>query len=421
MERLKQNMKQDILANDICSTSHLSKIEHGTTVPSDFVQQQLLQRLNISLENAVSNSSPVQFIQFRERFQDAINRRDKLVAESLCQEIHSYLETHPLYDYRFDLLLMETRLLLMTSTDVTAAKSSLDILVATKNELSNNQIFHLYTIQGIIAYKENRFTNALNIFKDACKLSQKYRMEDWEMAELHYVLSLAALSDYRYILAIDHSQEAIAYFNTKMLAKRSIESLLILGIAQKHSGDVEDALVTFKLAKEIVRNTETTNFGGVIEQNLGTCYSLLGNSELSLYHFNQSLSANDTSENQIITILSLVKEHKKIDDRETAKEWVQKGITLLEQLPEHNKNPSSHHFAVYKALLVNDNDFTHIFKSAIRYFEEKQNYYRCFVYCNILAEKLAENNQFKLATTFYQKAFEYHLTHRKVNHWEELT
>lgn len=421
MERLKQNMKQENLAYNICSTSHLSKIEHGTTAPSDFVQQQLLQRLNISLESTVNNSSPAQFIQFREHFQGVINRRDKLAAESLCQEIQHYMETHPLYDYRFDLLLMESRLLLMTSTDVLAIKGSLDIWVATKNELSNNQQFDLYIIQGIIAYKENRFTNALTIFKDAYKLSQEYRMEDWEMAELHYVLSLAALSDYRYILAIDHTQEAIVYFNAQMLAKRSIEALLILGIAQKHSGDAEDALVTFKRAKEIMQNSETNTFSGVIEQNLGTCYSLLGNSERSLHHFNQSIHANDTSENQIITILSIVKEYKKIDDIATAKEWVQKGMTLLEQLPDHNENPYNHHFSIYKALLFNDNDLVAIFKPALHFFQEKQNYYRCFVYCNILAEKLAQRSQFKLATTFYQKGFEYHLTHRKVHHWEGLT
>ena len=40
---------------------------------------------------------------------------------------------------------------------------------------------------------------------------------------------------------------------------------------------------------------------------------------------------------------------------------------------------------------------------------------------NMRQDELAEKNQYKLATTFNQKAFDYHLKHRKVQHWEELT
>ncbi|AMQ07417.1 helix-turn-helix domain-containing protein [Sporosarcina psychrophila] len=137
-EWLKQNMKQENLANNICSISHLSKIEHGVTMPSDAVLQQLLQRLNISLESVTAHSSPEQFIQFREHFQDVINRRDKPGAESLCEEIHSYLKAHPLYDYQFDLSLMENRLLLMTSADVIAIQSNLDISATINCEPSHN-------------------------------------------------------------------------------------------------------------------------------------------------------------------------------------------------------------------------------------------------------------------------------------------
>ncbi|CAM3114281.1 helix-turn-helix transcriptional regulator [Filibacter tadaridae] len=48
VERQKINIRQDELAQGICSPSYLSKIENGTAIPGDEVQHMLLQRLNIS-------------------------------------------------------------------------------------------------------------------------------------------------------------------------------------------------------------------------------------------------------------------------------------------------------------------------------------------------------------------------------------
>ncbi|WP_124071547.1 tetratricopeptide repeat protein [Filibacter tadaridae] len=306
----------------------------------------------------------------------------------------------------------------MTSFDV---KKNIAIVVPMQSDMSHTQLFHLYIIQGIIAYTENRFSNAVHIFTNAYELATKYRMEDWEMAELHYVSSLAASSDYRYILVIDHLQEALNYFNAKMLATRSIECLIILGNAQKHTRNLKNALMSFENAKEIMTTNGLANYLGMIEHNLGACYSLLKDNERALRHFNQSLLVKENPNDQIVTILSLVKEYKKTGDKESSKALVNKGIFLLNLLTEQNKNPYSHHFAIYKALLYDENDLISTFESALHYFEVKQNYYHCFVYCNVLADKLTDNNQFKLATTFYQKAFYYHLKHHNVQHWEELT
>ena len=84
-------------------------------------------------------------------------------------------------------------------------------------------------------------------------------MEDWEMAEVHYISGLSLLSESRYILAIDYVKEAILYFNQEILIERSIECLIILGIAQKNSGVLKEALATFERAKDI--NLKIESFG----------------------------------------------------------------------------------------------------------------------------------------------------------------
>lgn len=252
-------------------------------------------------------------------------------------------------------------------------------------------------------------------------MTQKHKFADWEIAELNYVLSLAAISDYRYIIAINHVQDALLYFNAIVQPKRSIECLIVLGIAQKHTENVDDAIETFKKANEIMFNTNTLQYQGVIEQNLGACYSLLKDSIQSLRHFKRSIEVKIQPEEKFITILSIIKEYKKIGETRTAKNWLNRGLALLTELKKYEDSPYYYHFSIHKALLYESANLISTFEATLKYFESKQNYYQCFIYCHILAKQIAENNQFKLATTYYQKAFDFHLKYRKVSFWEELT
>ena len=312
MERRKQNINQEVLASGICSPSHLSKIESDAAVPGEKVQQLLLKRLNITLKENYTTPSPKEFTRFHDRFQQVLNQRDRIAANVLKKDIHLFLIEHPLYQYKFSLLLMETSLMFLNSVDISTIKTNISVLLTIQGDMTAKQLFHLYIIEGIVAYLENRFTNALHIFSDLYKQRAEYPLEEWEMAELHYVLSLAALSDYRYIPAIDHVQEALSFFNARMLAKRSIECLIVSCIAQKQSGNAEDALATLKKAKEIMKNTGASESSGIIEQNMGACYSLLLDSERALLHFHESLRVKNKPLEQIATILSIMKEYKKI-------------------------------------------------------------------------------------------------------------
>lgn len=419
MERQRKNIQQSELALGICSPSYLSKIENGTAIPGEEIEQMLLQRLNIPMEKVHQHTSPNLLDQFKKQFGHVINSRDKQAAQSLCQEIRSFLAENKHHPDTISLLLIETRLLFMTSpSDI---EENLAVLTSLQNELSHVQQFHLHIIQGIIAFNENQYSKARYIFTKAAHLTKQHKMEDWEIAELHYVLSLAAVSEHQHILAINHIEKALSYFNRKVLAARSIDCLLILGNAQKHTKNVRKALDSFENAKEIMAANGVSNRIGMIEHNLGACYSILKNHERAIYHFTESLLAKNQIDGQETTILALVKEHKKLGNIEQAKNFVEKGLSLLDRLAEPNKTPYSHHFTIYKALLYDESDMVSTFDAALDYFSRIQSYSHCFVYCNVLAARLTEKNQFKLATTYYQMAFSYHLCHHQLEHWEELT
>lgn len=162
-ERQRQNIKQDALAEGICSPSHLSKIENGQTLPSERIQQRLLTRLNLSITESDNNLSAEEFNRFKERFSKVINHRNKNEAKLFCSDIKDFLNKHPLYKNKFSLLLMENRLLLLTEERLDIIKKNISVFISIKDELTSKQRFHLNIIEGIIAYRENRFNNALHI------------------------------------------------------------------------------------------------------------------------------------------------------------------------------------------------------------------------------------------------------------------
>ena len=420
LERQRQNMKQEYLASGICVPSYLSRIENGLVIPSEDIQQHLLKRLNVPLEALNNDGDEAKLSYFKAFFKTVINSRNKLKANSLFQDIRTYIEEHPFEPKRLTLLLMETRLMLMLPNYLNQVQANVVILEEFKKEMDTEQLFYFFSIQGIIAYQNNQFREASELLTQIFTLIKSYRMEDWEMAELYYISSLAVLSESRYILAIDYVKSALSYFNQEILIERSIECLIILGIAQKHTGVINESVLTFEKAKDISSKIESSKFKRKIEHNLGACHSLLKNHEQALLHFQNSLSENTNPEENLLTILNILKEYHKISDIENAIVWLNRGFKLLNLLPEKTRTFYSSHLEVYQAILLDKHDLLSTFKKILKYFELKQEYKYCSVYSYVLAQKLAEDKQYKQATIYFDLGFKYYLKQLNITSWEEL-
>ncbi len=420
LERQRQNMKQEYLASGICVPSYLSRIENGLVIPSEDIQQHLLRRLNVPLDALNNDGDEAKLSYFKSLFKSVINSRDKQKAKSLYQDLHIYIAEHPIEQNRLTLLIMETRLMLMLPNYSKEIQINVTILEEFKKEMATDQLFYLSTIQGIISYQNNEFRHASETFMQIFSLIKSYRMEDWEMAELYYISSLSLLSESRYILAIDYVKVALSYFNQEILIERSIECLVILGIAQKNTGVFDDAIATYEKAKEISSKIDSSKFIGMIEHNLGACHSLLKNQKQAFTHFLNSLNQKINANQKIVTVLSILKEYHKISDFENAKVWLQKGYDMLPLLNVNNKLLYNHHFAIFKAILFEEKDLISTFKEALDFFESKQEYKYCSIYCNVLAKRLASEKQYKQSTIYYEQGFNYHIKQSKVSSWEEL-
>ncbi|MCM3712348.1 helix-turn-helix domain-containing protein [Sporosarcina luteola] len=414
IERQRQDMKQEVLAQGICSASYLSKIENGTAIPSDQILQLLFTRLKIV---SVADQTEAKLTEILDQFKRIVDQRDRTSASLLLKEMNALSLNASLNS--IDFILMETRLLLFDEQPSPIVEKNIVILNSVVNEMSGKQKFHFYLIKGIQAYNENHFSFSLSLFSKAETFCVKFNAEDWETAELHYVLSLASLSDYRDFTAIEYAQKALAYFNSKMIISRSISCLIIIGLAKKRIGNITEAITIFKEALEVLENSDTSFHIETIEHNLGICFSLMNDEKLALQYFISAINKKKHANDKIVTAIAILKEYYKTGNLDEAAVWLETCLSMLNQVTR-NEIHYKHHLIVYETLLFGSDDFYQAFQNVLDYLSESNNYYHCFIYCNLLSKKLAEKNEYKKATVYYEKAFNYYLKHKKINHWGDL-
>lgn len=281
IERLRQNIKQEDLAKGICAASYLSKIENGKATPSDEILHLLFARLDYPFPPLQSEEAVNDVVN---QFKKIIDQRDHKAADLLLNGMEALSRaTITSIDY----ILIQTRLLMFNEQPSPTVDKNISLLTTIENDMSSRQKFHYYLVKGLQEYNDNHFSNSLAFFNEAEKLCSRFAVDEWETAELHYVLSLASLSDYRGLTAIEYAQYALAYFNSKMLLSRSVSCLIVISLAKKRIGIIEEAIMTFNEAIELLLDNDSSFHMELIEHNLGICYSLMNDEKRALQSFFQ--------------------------------------------------------------------------------------------------------------------------------------
>lgn len=116
-ERLKQDMKQIVLAKGICAPSYLSRIEQGLTVPSEEIIMLLLEKLGIDYNGLkkIESKDEIRFEKnLREIYKDILINRNKEFIKQKVKELEKedgIFKDISLY-YTYLLVLLRFRLML---------------------------------------------------------------------------------------------------------------------------------------------------------------------------------------------------------------------------------------------------------------------------------------------------------------------
>ncbi|MGM9988044.1 MAG: helix-turn-helix domain-containing protein [Bacillaceae bacterium] len=418
-ERMKQNIKQASLTRGICSTSYLSKIENNHAEASEEVIGLLLKRLNI--KRPTINREKDEGIQRKltQIYKEVTIEKNVELTKEYSEYLQLFKNEIDNFSLFIDLNLTMLRLNLALN-DSEQISLYMNFLNQEVEKFSDLQRYFYKKYIGIHFYQNNEIVNALQALLEAVELSKKFLCEDWERADLYYMVGLVFLADNQLLNSIQYITKALDYFKDNFYSNRLIDCYVLLGIAYKRTSRYRDSLDTFLIAQKIMKDLNLDTQKGLILQNLGSLYSKKGNLNKSIGYYLESLEYKLEPRNQLITIFSIIQEYGKYEQYKEMSRWIQEGLDIIEAEGLERNRVYYHHFNLYKSIYVKDNVGEMLVRQAIDFFESIQDYRHCNKYCIAFAENLFQDGKYKLASFYYQRATKYYYIMTNSKSWEDL-
>ncbi|WP_188006711.1 Tetratricopeptide repeat protein [Sporosarcina sp. ANT_H38] len=422
-ERIRQEMKQLVLAKGICTPSYLSKIERNLIFPSEDIVTLLFNRLGIDASKLQENDQQKELDfekMLKDSYKEVLTNRD----ENFTKQKLVYLEQHsPLFEnqtlyYTYLLIVLRFRITLGSNLD--ERKKEIDDLEALCKNFNPHQMY-LYKVNKAIYYysTENR-NKSIEYFEDALSLVDDISLEIWEKAELNYMIGVIYTADSRIFASIEYIRNALEYFRENFSMKRVLDCYILIGITRKKSEQFPDALESYLKAMQICDEFNLHLEKGIVYHNLGSLYGTMGNSEDAIYYYKKSIEFKSDEDSPLISILNLVVEYSKMNNKQLVNEWCDKGISKFLRLKDKNLTSYYHHFNIFKSLHSETGLSEIITEKAIEYFKSIQDYQYVHKYSIALAEWYYNNRKYKLSSIYYQEANRYGYIYRKIKKWEDL-
>lgn len=416
--RQQQDIKQVNLAKGICSVSYLSKIENNQIQPSYEIVSELLKKLSLTI-NEVSYEEELSFLEnTKTLYKEAVLFRNRKLIEKKVSEI----EQQVIFNNQSNSithLLMVCRIYIVQGNELTKVQSILDYIDLQEDFLSNYQKCLLNVNKSLKAFYQDEYPSAVKYIETALEYHQTIIMEKWEIADLYNVLSICYLMNNYNYSAIEFASKALNIYRDLLLSSRVIDCYITIGITYKRNYKYKESEESYQAAYLLLIDRGLFEFEGILSQNIGTLFSVQGDSEKSISYFLKSMDTTKTTEGYLITIFSLLKEYSKLKDHENVLKWCSRGLDLQEIDYEQNTS-YQYHFKIFEAMYLGSTDVTTVLIKGIKYFESKTDYRHVHKYATLLADYYVETKKMKNASVYYQLANQALLIDRKLLKWEDL-
>lgn len=424
-ERVRQDMKQIVLAKGICTPSYLSKIERNLIDPSEEVVELLMKRLGMDVgkfKHPVQSNSEQEFSKLlKDSYRKVIVKRDKAYTK---EQLDLLMDLNPVYydqSNYYLYLLITFRFRLILGGDLEERYKELDVIHEFKSNLDSFQTYLYKLNKALLYYSTGKLRDAILNFEEVVDIAESIHLEEWEKAELHYMLGVAYTADIRIFNSIVHIRKALTYFREQFSMKRVLDCYILLGITYKKNEQYEEAFESYTKAKQICEEFDMQKEMGLIYHNLGSLNSILRNREEAVRYYKKSLKVKDEdTDNPFITIYCLVIEYSKSNDAECVLEWIAKGLALYEELKDKRYKSYYHHFKFYQSLYRDNHSDLSSVNETIRHFKDIEDYRYVQKYCTAIAEWYYANRKYKLSSVYFKEANRYGYIYKKIENWEDL-
>jgi tetratricopeptide (TPR) repeat protein len=281
------------------------------------------------------------------------------------------------------------------------------------NELNNmvssfdtKQLYYWFKFRGIYSTFIGEHTASIEKYQRAEKLVRKSDVSDEEIADLHYIMSIA-YSKLRHTLeAIDYANQAIDVFMKKYNFVRCAQCHIVLGISYRRIKMYDKAIKNYNLAKHLASLDNNNDIIQLTNQNLGYLHSASGKMPEAIEFYTEIMEHDEVDPvEKLAAITELIKVNYEIEAYDKVHALMDLAMTLLEEYPEHTEY--EYYYNVIHTYYYSLNDeherFIDIVKNRfIPFLKKHKDYVSLATFASMLAKHYETIHKYKDATKFYK-------------------
>lgn len=397
-----KRINQSELAKGICSISYLSKIENGVIYPSEEIKNLLIKRLGIE-DNPLNNEFGEREIQELYNFllNKDIQNAEKVYKELLHKDFSEALKL------RFEVISI---FYFVEMKHFKELPQRIQSIFSKEAQLSSELRYFFYKALGYYYYHTQKAEKSFYFFDKSVSLVSMFTLNNLELADLYYAYSLAAARLKKTAICLKYCQSALEIYQELYLLKRCVDCHVLLGITHRRNNNIEEAISQYKTALDLAAQIHYKDIFLTIQHNLGYLYGVIGEIDKAIELFYVILNKVDqlTPYVHVQTILSLVRELHKKDNKKEAFQLVQKGFELLVKYPDL-KTQFYLEFKFYNLLLLDKYEELQkiMFSQVVPALEKDKKYFSLSNYCLFLGDHYYANGKYKNAAKYFSFSREF--------------
>ena len=233
--RKHKGWSQAQLCQDICSVTHLSKIENGSKEVHFDLIEELLHKLNVSIEMEEEKLEEIKLI--IDDIADSIQRKNYTLGRQLLRSIEKYSAYLKYTEYVFLYELTKAWFYIQTENFKMADKL-LEKLGKFKKKFSQYEMCLYYFIIALYRFHQNSIYEAWDYLEkiSECKESQIFNEK---LTEYYFYRALISAQLKRNGLSIHYSYKALSVFEIQHNFKRILDTEILLAIELIKTGDLK--------------------------------------------------------------------------------------------------------------------------------------------------------------------------------------
>lgn len=404
LQRVKQGMTQEELAEGIVSMSYLSKIENLRAEASPEVVSMLCTRLGIEIDSEKNITVKEKCEQWFNLLFEVNDKKEIIEKYNELNELMTMIRSDSymlfeIHKIRYYLVLGEIDNALKQINSLNEVSSTFDSLCQ----------YYWYKFRGNYNSVIGEYNQAMRMYKIAEEKLKHIVISQEELADLQYAFAVTHSKLLNALEAIEFSNKAIDVFQKAYNFIRCAQCHIILGISYRRIKMYDKAIKHYNLARHLGELNQSKPIIQLTNQNLGYLYSTIGDSKEAIKCFNDVVNNEETQLNErVIGMTNLIKEYYKIQNFDLAKQSIDKAKVLLAELPKNNVNYQLFDYLIHTYMYAIEGNYEKfvwlVTEEFIPYLQKKKDSVNLILFSNMLGKHFESVGRYKDSVKYYKLA-----------------